>query len=72
MDIVTLRVVRRPLPLLLLGLGWLWRLYLWGRFLWQLSRLDLRLVPAHPDQTAGLKFVGYAVRAFALLGFAWG
>jgi hypothetical protein len=61
------------LPLLLvLCLGWLWRLFLWGWFLWRLSRLDLRLVPAHPDQVAGLKFVGYSVRAFSLFGFALG
>src|SRR5215471_4020539 len=37
--------------------GWLWRLFLWGRLLLQLSRLDLQLIPAHPDHAAGLKFV---------------
>jgi hypothetical protein len=64
-------LVSQPL-LLVLGLGWLWRLALWGRCRWRLSRLDLQLVPARPDQMAGLKFVGYSVRAFALLGFALG
>jgi hypothetical protein len=61
------------LPLLLvLFFGWLWRLLLWGRFLWCMSRLDLRLIPAHPDHAAGLQFVGYSLRAFSLLGLALG
>src|SRR5215470_139704 len=61
------------LPLLLvLFFGWLWRLFLWGRFLWCMSRLDLRLIPAHPDHAAGLQFVGYSLRAFSLLGMALG
>jgi hypothetical protein len=61
------------LPLLLvLFFGWLWRLFLWGRFLWCMSRLDLRLIPAHPDHAAGLQFVGYSLRAFSLLGMAFG
>lgn len=33
---------------------WLWRLGLWWRFLWRLSRLELHLLPTHPDATAGL------------------
>jgi hypothetical protein len=61
------------LPLLLtLLLGWLWRLLLWSGFLWRMARLDLRLLPAHPDRAAGLKFVGYSARAYAPLGFAFG
>jgi hypothetical protein len=61
------------LPLLLvLFFGWLWRLFLWGRFLWCMSRLDLRLIPAHPDHAGGLQFVGYSLRAFSLLGLALG
>lgn len=61
------------LPLLLaLLLGWLWRLLLWTRFLCRVARLDLRLIAAHPDLAAGLKFVGYSARAFAPLGFACG
>lgn len=54
------------LPLLLiLVLGWLWRMFLWARFLWLISRLNLRLLPAHPDRAAGLRFVGYSVNAQA-------
>jgi hypothetical protein len=61
------------LPLLLvLFFGWLWRLCLWGRFLWRMSRLDLRLIPSHPDHAAGMQFVGYSLRAFSLLGMAFG
>ncbi|HEY1491304.1 MAG TPA: hypothetical protein VGF35_01640 [Steroidobacteraceae bacterium] len=61
------------LPLLVvLMLGWAWRLLLWGRFLLLMNRLPLRLIPAHPDQAAGLKFVGYALRAFVPLGFITG
>jgi hypothetical protein len=59
------------LPLLLvLVLGWMWRLMLWARLLWLVSRLDLRVVTSHPDRAAGLGFVGQSVRAFAIVGLA--
>jgi hypothetical protein len=51
--------------LLMLILGWAFRLMLWTRFLWLTSRFDLRLVPAHPDHAAGLQFAGSSVRAFS-------
>lgn len=35
-------------------LRWAWRLALWLHCLWTLSRLPLRLLPAHADGTAGL------------------
>jgi hypothetical protein len=61
------------LPLLLtLLLGWGWRLLLWTRLLAGIARLPLRLIPAHPDRAAGLRFVGYSLRAFSLLGLALG
>ena len=61
------------LPLLLvLFLGSLWRVLLWARFLWLMSRLDLKLVPAHPDLAAGLRFISYSVRAFSPVGLAIG
>jgi len=61
------------LPLLLtLALGWLWRWILWTRFLWLMARLDLHLVPSHPDRAAGLGFVAYSVRACWPLGLAFG
>ena len=52
--------------------GWLWRLLLWNVFLWRVSRLDLHLVPVHPDLCGGLQFVGASLRAFPLLSFALG
>ena len=64
-------LVSSPLLFSLL-FGWLWRLLLWARFLWRMSRLDLQLVPAHPDRAAGLMFVAYSLRAFSVLGFAQG
>jgi len=38
-------------------LRWLWRIALWCFFLWRLSRLDLRLVPIHPDRAGGLGYL---------------
>jgi len=64
-------LVSLPL-LLLLQLGWLWRIGLWTRFLWLMSRMKLRLIPSHPDHAGGLKFVGYSLEAFAPLAFACG
>jgi hypothetical protein len=49
--------------LIILVLGWVWRLFLWARFLWLVSRMNLRLMPAHPDRAAGLRVVGYSVNA---------
>jgi hypothetical protein len=61
------------LPLLLmLVLGWLWRLLLWTCFLYLVSRLQLHLLPVHPDKAAGIGFLGYSVRAFGLVGAAFG
>lgn len=56
--------------LMILQVGWLWRLFVWTRFLYLVSRLPLRLVAAHPDKAGGLKFVGMSVRAFAPVAFA--
>src|SRR4029450_6945050 len=43
---------------------WYFRLIVWARFLWQVSRLDLRLVPTHPDHSGGLGFLAGTVFAF--------
>ncbi|MGJ7562248.1 hypothetical protein ACSFBM_00140 [Variovorax sp. GB1R11] len=64
-------LVSLPLLLILL-LGWIWRWTLWIRFLWGVSRLELRLVAAHPDGAAGLLFVSFSLRAFSILGLAIG
>jgi hypothetical protein len=49
---------------------WLWRLLIWYWFLWKVSRLDLRLIPTHPDRSAGLGFVGDTQRVFWTIAFA--
>jgi hypothetical protein len=46
-------------------LRWYFRLFIWVRFLWQVSRCQLALIPAHPDRTAGLGFLSTTVAAFA-------
>jgi hypothetical protein len=45
-------------------LRWYFRIFIWARFLWQVSRIDLHLVPTHPDQAAGLGFLGGSAAAF--------
>lgn len=51
---------------------WYFRLFIWARFLWQVSRIELRLAPAHPDRSGGLGFLGAAGYAFAVLAVAHG
>jgi len=51
-------------------LRWYWRLYIWIRFLWQVSRLELSLVPTHPDLLGGLGFLANTVFAFSVLVFS--
>ena len=50
---------------------WLWRTFIWCRFLRRVSKLDLQLVPNHPDQAAGLGFLGETHRLFAIFIFAY-
>ncbi len=50
---------------------WLWRLFLWFQFLGRVHALDLQLFPTHPDQAAGLGFVGETQRFFGVLLFAF-
>ena len=55
-----------------LVLRWYFRIFVWTRFLWQVSRLPLRLSAMHPDGTAGLAFLSGKVYAFAPLLMAHG
>lgn len=48
-------------------LRWYYRLFIWCRFLFQVARLELNLVPIHPDRCAGLGFLGNVATAFAPL-----
>lgn len=48
-------------------LRWYYRIVIWCRFLFQTSRLDLNLVPTHPDRCCGLGFLGNVAFAFTPL-----
>ena len=50
---------------------WLWRLFLWFQFLSRVRRLDLQLYPTHPDEAAGLGFVGETQRFFGIILFSF-
>jgi hypothetical protein len=51
---------------------WFFRLFIWARFLWQASRIDLKLVPTHPDRAGGLGFLSKSLAAFLPLAAAFG
>ena len=55
-----------------LVLRWYFRLFVWARFLWQVSRIKLRIVPTHPDASGGLGFLTGIGRAFGPVLFAQG
>jgi hypothetical protein len=48
-------------------LRWYFRLFIWCQFLWRVSRLDLKLVPTHPDRAGGLGFLQGTAMIFAPL-----
>lgn len=51
---------------------WIWRLIIWTGFLRDMSRLNLRVSVTHPDQAAGLGFLGPAQVSFGTLAFGLG
>ena len=53
-------------------LRWYFRVTIWARFLWQVSRIDLSLVPTHPDRVGGLGFLSQTVYGFVPLLIAHG
>jgi hypothetical protein len=53
-------------------LRWYFRVFIWGRFLWRVSRIDLKLVPTHPDRVGGLGFLTNVVYAFTPILLAHG
>ena len=61
--------VARPVFLVLL-LGWLWRIALVILLFRRLSKLDLSLVPTHPDRCGGLGFVKKLPSALFLVTMA--
>lgn len=53
-------------------LRWYFRLFIWARFLWHVSRINLRFVPTHPDRAGGLGFLGAVAYAFSPVLLAQG
>ena len=51
---------------------WYYRIFIWMRFLWQVSRIELSLIPTHPDRVGGLGFLANTVYAFMPLAVAHG
>jgi hypothetical protein len=53
-------------------LRWYFRLFVWVRFLWHVSRIELKILPTHPDKCGGLGFLAEVCMAFAPLLLAQG
>lgn len=62
-------MVSRPLVGFFLLL-WAWRYFAWGLFLRRVGKLELAILPAHPDGIGGLNPVTRAHLSFVLIGFA--
>jgi len=66
-----LGLVSLPLFQFLL-LRWYFRLLVWARFLWQVSRIELKVMPTHPDRCGGMGFLTAVSIAFAPVLLAQG
>jgi len=64
-------LVSTPILLILL-LRWFWRFFLWARFLFQVSRIPLKLQPTHPDMAGGLGILKNGEGSFILIFFVFG
>lgn len=53
-------------------LRWYFRILIWMRFLWQVSRMPLALLPSHPDRVGGVGFLANTAHAFIPLAAAHG
>jgi hypothetical protein len=53
-------------------LRWYFRLFVWIKFLWQVSGIKLNLVAMHPDRVGGLGFLSVSVYAFVPFVIAHG
>ena len=51
---------------------WYFRLFIWTQFLWRVSRIELSLIPTHPDNLGGLGFLSGTAYAFGALLVAHG
>ena len=54
-----------------LMLRWFWRLGLWWYFLWHVQKLNLHLIPTHPDSAAGLGYLETVQEHFTPLVLAF-
>jgi hypothetical protein len=59
-------MLREPLYQFLL-VRWYYRMFIWTHFLWRVSRVELSLIPTHPDLVGGLGFLANTVYAFVSL-----
>lgn len=55
-----------------IGFRWYMRIAIWFRLLWRVSRLNLHLIPTHPDRAGGIGFLGTSCYAFGPILFAEG
>ncbi|SDA92727.1 hypothetical protein SAMN02927914_04810 [Mesorhizobium qingshengii] len=53
-------------------LRWYFRIFVWARLLWHISRVELCLMPSHPDGVGGLGFLSASVYALLPLLLAHG
>jgi hypothetical protein len=51
---------------------WIFRYLIWALLLWRISRLNLHLMPTHPDRAAGLDFLSLTQARFGILFCALG
>jgi hypothetical protein len=51
---------------------WTYRYFIWTLLMWKVSRLNLHLMPTHPDHVAGLEFLSRTQSRFASLFLALG
>jgi hypothetical protein len=59
----------------ILNYWWLrlgWKVVVWTRYLYRVSRLHLALAASHPDETGGIAFISEVQAKFALIIFAYG
>jgi hypothetical protein len=63
--------VARPIQLALV-VAWMWRVFLLGSLFRRIAKLDLALVPTHPDRAGGLGFLESTPKIFAPVVLALG
>jgi hypothetical protein len=50
-------------------LRWFWRWIIWLRLLFLIAKVDLQLLPTHPDKSGGLGFLGESPLPFGIFTF---